>query len=133
MDEAPGAADALREVDGQGEPAAVHGMDVGLMPLADEEWAKGKCAAKMLVYMAASLPVIVSPVGVNAEVLAQDDVGFAATSSGEWLDALTRLYDDRIAADAMGERGRALVERAYSVTTSAAKLADIFASVAAGE
>ncbi len=102
------------------------------MPLANEEWAKGKCAAKMLVYMAASLPVVVSPVGVNADVLAQGDVGFAATSDTEWLRALTTLYDDRAAATAMGERGRALVERAYSVTVSAATLADIFTSVARG-
>ncbi len=113
-----------------GEPRAVHGMDVGLMPLANEEWAKGKCAAKMLVYMAASLPVVVSPVGVNADVLAQGDVGFAATGDDQWLRALTKLYEDRPSATAMGERGRALVERAYSVTVSAAALADIFNSVA---
>ncbi len=113
-----------------GEPEAVFGMDVGVMPLADEEWAKGKCAAKMLVYMAASLPVVVSPVGVNAEVLAEDDVGFGATSTEQWLDALERLYADRAAAHARGERAQALVERAYSVHASTEKLAAIFAEVA---
>lgn len=113
-----------------GEPTAVHGMDVGLMPLADEEWAKGKCAAKMLVYMAASVPVVVSPVGVNQEVLAQGDVGYAARTAGEWQHGLQRLYDDQAAAQAMGARGQELVERAYSVKTSGEKLAEIFTTIA---
>ena len=111
------------------ERLAVRGMDAGLMPLADEPWAKGKCAAKMLVYMAAAVPPVVSPVGVNADVLAQGDVGLAARSSAEWAAALERLYADREGARAMGLRGLDVVNRAYSVAVNAARIAEIFREV----
>lgn len=110
---------------------AVRGMSVGLMPLADEEWARGKCAAKMLVYAAAAIPSVVTPVGVNAEILAKADVGIAARTTDAWLAALERLHDDREGAAAMGRRGAALVDAEYSVAVNAARLADIFAEVRA--
>ena len=113
----------------EAERLAVRGMDVGLMPLADEEWARGKCAAKMLVYMAAGLPVVVSPVGANVDVLARDDVGYAARTTEEWLAALERLYRDAQGARAMGQRGLAVVKAEYSVTINAARLAAVFEEV----
>ena len=112
------------------ERRAVRGMDVGLMPLADEEWAKGKCAAKMLVYMAAGLPSVVTPVGVNADVLAAGDVGLAARDTDDWREALEALYADRERAAAMGRRGLAVVNETYSVAVNAARLAAIFREVA---
>ncbi len=115
-----------------GEVAAVHQMDVGLMPLADEDWARGKCAAKMLVYMAAGLPVVVSPVGVNAEVLAEDAVGFAATTPESWSERLGYLHDHREEGRAMGVRGRAVVARGYSIAANAARLAAVFEAIAGG-
>ncbi len=114
------------------EVSAVHGMDVGLMPLADEAWARGKCAAKMLVYMAAGLPVVVSPVGVNQEVLATGSVGYAATTPAEWTASLETLYQHRDEGRAMGARGRAVVAAGYSVEACATQLAEIFHAVAQG-
>ncbi len=111
------------------ERLAVRAMDVGLMPLADEPWARGKCAAKMLVYMAAGLPSVVSPVGVNGDILARAEVGVAARNTAEWRAALERLYKDREGARAMGRRGLAQVEETYSVTVNAARLASIFREV----
>lgn len=100
-------------------------MDVGIMPLEDGAWARGKCSFKMLQYMAASLPVVVSPVGMNQEVLGLGEVGFGPTTAREWLDALETLYSEREAGREMGRRGRTLVERRFSVERVAAMLEGI--------
>jgi glycosyltransferase involved in cell wall biosynthesis len=107
----------------------VQQMDVGLMPLEDSEWALGKCGFKMLSYMAVGLPVIVSPVGVNAEILARGELGIAARSNGDWYEALKRLYEAQETGAQMGSTGRRVVEEHYSVRTNIVKLADIFREV----
>ncbi|HEY0006815.1 MAG TPA: glycosyltransferase [Pyrinomonadaceae bacterium] len=108
----------------------VQSMDVGLMPLADTEWARGKCGFKMLSYMAAGVPVIVSPVGVNEEILQKALVGFSAVKLNDWYGALQSIYNDRGAGRRMGAAGRKVVEEHYSVKKSAALLAQIFQEVA---
>ncbi len=113
-----------------GEPAQVRAMDVGVMPLPDTEWARGKCAAKMLVYLAAERPAVVSPVGVNAEVLARGDVGLAARTDDDWYRHFVTLYEDRERAREMGRRGLALVESTYSVDVCAETLVSAFTEVA---
>ncbi len=105
-------------------------MDVGLMPLPDSAWAKGKCALKMLLYMSVGIPVVVSPVGVNRDVLARGEVGLAAGSPAEWFSSLRRLFADRETAARMGSEGRRVVERFYSVRENADLLARIFREVA---
>jgi glycosyltransferase involved in cell wall biosynthesis len=79
----------------QTEVTAVQQMDIGLMPLPNNEWTKGKCSFKMLQYMACAIPVIVSPVGMNLEVLELGEVGLSANSTSEWYDALVCLYKNR--------------------------------------
>lgn len=105
-------------------------MNVGLMPLLDSESSRGKCGFKMLCYMSVGLPVVASPVGVNAEILAHNRLGFAAASPGDWLQALECLYGDRDLGPRMGAAGRAVVEERYSVRANAPKLAGIFRQVA---
>ena len=107
------------------EASVLERFDVGLMPLPSGDWAKGKCAFKMLQYMACGVPAVVSPVGMNAQVLAMDDVGIGADAEDEWLDALLALYGDRARARALGQAGRALVERAFAVKVIAPQLAEI--------
>jgi glycosyltransferase involved in cell wall biosynthesis len=107
----------------------VQQMNVGLMPLEDSEFARGKCGFKMLSYMAVGLPVIVSPVGVNEEILTRGELGLAARSSQEWYQALERLYQDRESGARMGANGREVVRRYYSVSVNAQTLADIFHEV----
>lgn len=107
-------------------------MNVGLMPLPDTDWARGKCAFKMLLYMAQEIPVVVSPVGANLEVLAHGAVGYAAAKPDDWLDALENLYRDRDHARRLGENGRRVVGEHYSVARHAATLAGIF-QIVAGE
>lgn len=112
------------------ETSAVQAMDVGLMPLEDTEWSRGKCGFKMLSYMAVSLPVVVSPFGANEEILSQGEVGFAARTASDWYEALQRLYQDREMATRMGTVGRTVVEEHYSVERNAKLLANIFQEVA---
>jgi hypothetical protein len=112
------------------EVGPVQGMDAGLMPLADTEWTRGKCAFKMLSYMAAGVPVVASPFGVNEEIFQKARVGFPATTQDDWYAALCKLYKDREAAINMGLEGRRIVEEFYSVKRSAKMLARIFAEVA---
>ncbi|MFN2389299.1 MAG: glycosyltransferase family 4 protein [Actinomycetota bacterium] len=113
------------------EAEAVARMDVGIMPLADDEWSRGKGSFKMLQYMSCGLPVIASPVGMNASVLAHDEVGFPAAGLDDWTDALTALHADRELGRQMGRRGRAVVERSFSLAVIAPRLAGIFKEVAA--
>jgi glycosyltransferase involved in cell wall biosynthesis len=104
-------------------------MDVGLMPLDDTEWARGKCAAKMLAYLAAGVPAVVSPVGVNKDILESGELGLGAVSGDEWFRALKSSYDDRERSREMGRIGREVVVAHYSVQANAPKLAAIFSEV----
>ena len=112
------------------EVAALQSMAIGLMPLDDTPWARGKCSFKMLTYMACGVPVVVSPVGMNVDVLAEGAVGLAATSDGEWIDALVSLLDDRQARIAMGTAGRRVAEDRYSVQVVAPRLAALLSGTA---
>lgn len=113
----------------EGEIAAIQSMDVGLMPLDDTDWSRGKCAAKMLCYLSVGVPAIVTPVGVNRDILQFGEVGFGAADANEWFAAFETLYNDRKLATQMGEQGRKIVEDKYSVAASVAKLVEIFRSV----
>ena len=114
---------------GSEEVADIQSMDVGLMPLQDSEWARGKCAFKMLQYMALEKPVVVSPVGMNRQVLEMDSVGFAARSKAEWIEALVYLYENREEGRLLGKKGRVTVKKEFSVTVVSQKLASMFHSL----
>lgn len=109
-----------------GEVAATQMMDVGLMPLDDTDWSRGKCAAKMLCYLSVGVPAIVTPIGVNRDILEFGEVGLGATDANQWFDALNQLYKNRELVTAMGKRGRQLVEENYSVESNVGKLVEIF-------
>ncbi|MHC4084404.1 MAG: glycosyltransferase family 4 protein [Planctomycetota bacterium] len=111
------------------EALVLHLMSVGIMPLSDDRWSRGKCAFKMLQYMAVGLPVIVSPVGMNRDVMEKGDVGLAASSPDEWYEALVSLYEDRSHGVKLGSEGRKVVEQFYNADIVAGDLADIFKSL----
>lgn len=111
------------------EVAALQDLHVGLMPLEDNDWAKGKCAFKMLTYMACGVPVVVSPVGMNQEVLAMADVGYGPRDPAEWVDALSELLENRGLAERMGNVGRLVVEERFSVDVLALRFAEILKGV----
>jgi len=96
------------------------------MPLTDSEWARGKCAFKMLQYMAAGIPVVASPVGMNAEILASSSVGLAAQNNEQWVESLSTLLESPETAESMGENGRQLVEKKYSLLVVSSKWQRVF-------
>lgn len=112
-----------------GEIAATQAMDAGLMPLEDDDWSRGKCAFKMLCYLSVGLPAVVTPVGVNEDILGTDNVGYGARTANDWFNAFRSLYDDREEAQRMGANGRKLVFEHYSTRANVLKLADIFRTV----
>jgi glycosyltransferase involved in cell wall biosynthesis len=94
-------------------------FDVGIMPLPNDPWARGKCGFKLIQYMACGLPVVASPVGVNAEIVSDEVNGFLATTTQDWVRALLRLKDDRALRQRMGQEGRKLVEEKYCLEVTA--------------
>jgi glycosyltransferase involved in cell wall biosynthesis len=104
-------------------------MDVGLMPLDDTDWSRGKCGFKMIQYMSVAKPVIVSPYGVNKEILDKGEPGYGAIHADDWYDGLDRLYRDRELAARLGNIGRRIVVENFSVRSNAVHLAKIFRQV----
>ena len=107
----------------EGEAAELGSCHVGVMPLPDDEVSRGKCGLKALQCMATGRPVVASPVGVNVEIVRDGENGFLASSTDEWVDALSRLAADRALRARLGKTARATVEQGYSAEISAAKFA----------
>lgn len=97
------------------EVAAIAECAVGVMPLLDSAWERGKCGYKLIQYMACALPVVATNVGVNAEIVQEGGNGYLARSEKEWLDALTRLLSDATLRQALGQAGRQRVETMYCI------------------
>ncbi len=114
----------------QSEVALIQGMDIGLMPLDDSPWARGKCGYKLIQYMACGLPVIASPVGVNSEIVEHGVNGFLASTQAEWREALDRLLGDAALRHRMGTEGRRKVELCYSLQSWAPRVAQLLIDTA---
>jgi glycosyltransferase involved in cell wall biosynthesis len=99
----------------EAEIEALATADVGLMPLADDGWSRGKCAFKLLQYMAASLPCVASPVGANREAVIDGVTGFLPDDLDGWESALLQLLGDPEQRRTFGRAGRAHVEVSYSM------------------
>jgi glycosyltransferase involved in cell wall biosynthesis len=107
----------------------INSFDVGIMPLSDDAWSRGKCSFKMLQYMACEVPCVASPIGMNYEVMQEASFGFSPRTQSEWLDALVALYEDASLRQNFAANGRALVLRRYSRHVISARLARIFRSM----
>lgn len=115
------------------EIADVQSMDIGIMPLPDDEWARGKCGFKLIQYMACGIPVIASPVGMNNEIVGHGTNGYLAKSIDEWRVSLTRLIARPEERLRFGTNGRARVVRDYSIRSQAPRLIAALKSVSSGE
>jgi len=105
---------------------------VGVMPLTDSVWARGKCSYKMLTYMSVGIPVVVSPVGMNIDVLACGVSGYAASTEDEWVQALIDILKNRDLALKMGLTGRSIVEARFSKRVICPQLVDVFREIVPG-
>jgi len=107
----------------EAEADEIEGFDVGIMPLPDTEWSRGKCALKILQYFAAGRPAIASPVGANTDVVRSGENGFLAGDNEEWYRSLDRLAQDPALSVQMGKQARHDVEREYAASAWAPRLA----------
>jgi glycosyltransferase involved in cell wall biosynthesis len=110
------------------EADALKEFTIGIMPLENNLWSRGKCSFKMLTYMATGIPVVVSPFGMNGEVLNASSCGFGAISKDDWVDALTCLLVSPSLRQRMGEAGRLTVLEKYSKDVVADTLTEIILS-----
>lgn len=90
-------------------------IDIGIMPLPDDEWSKGKCGFKGLQYMSLEIPTILSPVGVNTKIIEHGVNGFLAHNEQEWFEILCKLIDDKNLRETIGTKGRQKIIESYSV------------------
>ncbi|MDB5268404.1 MAG: group 1 glycosyl transferase [Hymenobacter sp.] len=108
------------------EIADLLGFHVGLMPLEDDPWAKGKCAFKALQYMALGLPALVSPVGMNTEVVQHGYNGFVCATPAEWEASLRQLLADASLRQHLGAAARVTIEQRYSVRANTPNFLSLF-------
>jgi glycosyltransferase involved in cell wall biosynthesis len=100
-------------------------IDIGVMPLPDDDWTRGKCAIKGLVSMAMGAATVMSPVGVNVHIVRHGENGYLPASDHEWFETLSRLIEDNVLRRRVGMAGRQTVEDHYSVRRWERTLADV--------
>ena len=144
--------DFTLRVSGAGERVAFHGLrieqpawslvdevelfntcDIGVYPLTDDDWARGKCGFKAIQCMACGVPVVAQAVGVNREIIRDGENGFLASTPAEWTDKLVRLIDDAPLRARFAEAGRKTIEERYSVRVVAPQLAAAMRAATRGD
>ena len=115
------------------EIAEVQKMDIGIMPVWDGPFQRGKCGYKLVQYMACALPVVASPVGVNRDMVVDGENGFLANSVDEWREILTRLILEPELRARLGKAGRIRAEQHYSLAAQAPHLVKVLRSVVASD
>lgn len=113
----------------ESEVEAIQTFDVGIMPLPDEPWERGKCGYKLIQYMACGKPVVASPVGANRQIVEHGVNGFLASDIADWIAALEKLRDNVSLRKEMGFAGRRKVEEQYCIQVTGPRLLDIIRSV----
>jgi glycosyltransferase involved in cell wall biosynthesis len=116
----------IRKWDETTEVKEIQSFDVGIMPLDDTDWEKGKCGFKLIQYMACGKPVIGSPIGVNSKIIVDGENGYLANNIEEWIKYFRIIKNEYELRDKMGSVGRAWVEEKYSLQVIAPKLIQIF-------
>lgn len=130
--ELPGLPVEFRKWTLAGEIDCFSGMAVGLMPLLDTPWARAKCSFKAIQYMSLGIPAVLSPVGMNRDLVRDGENGFLPADEAAWVRALDALLEDAALRARVGEAGRATVERDYSLDAVSARLVSILRDVPGG-
>jgi glycosyltransferase involved in cell wall biosynthesis len=104
-------------------------FDVGVMPLPDDKWSRGKCGMKALQYMGLAIPAVCSPVGVNSEIIRDGENGLLASTDDEWIEKLSMLLRSPEERARLGRAGRETIEARYSAAIQAPRVHEVFESV----
>ena len=104
-------------------------VDIGIMPLPDDNWARGKCGAKALQFMAMGIPTVCSPVGVNTDIIQDNENGLIANSEDEWIEKLSLLIRSRELRARLGKAGRQTIEQRFSAAVQAPRVYEVLESV----
>ena len=96
---------------------------IGIMPLPDTKWARGKCALKLLQYMSVGMATVASPMGVNREIISDGETGYLAVTEQDWSDRLARLCQNAVLREQMGRAARMIIEERYSLNVWGPRLA----------
>ena len=115
-----------------GEVALFNTCDIGVYPMPDDDWARGKSGFKAIQFMACGVPVVASPVGINVEIIQDGVNGFLASTPADWEQKLGTLIADPELRHRMGAAGRRTVEARYSVQVNAPRVAAVLRQTAAG-
>ena len=101
-------------------------MDIGIMPVPDNDWTRGKCAFKAIQYMALGIPTVASPVGMATDLIQHNVNGFSARTMEEWFESLNRLVTDTQLRRRLAEEARKTIETQYSLQGWGPRLAELF-------
>lgn len=106
--------------------SSIKNANIGIMPLFDSDQARGKCSYKMLCYMAAKLPVVVSPVGMNGDVLKMGEIGYGATNIDEWVQAFEELIESDLKRSDFSKNAYKIVSENFDVNIVAKQVSSVF-------
>ena len=101
-------------------------FDIGIMPLPEDEWSKGKCGFKALQYMSLQIPTVASPVGVNSQIIKHAKNGFLCSTKSEWENYLSILIENKTLRDSVGKIGRENVIARYSISSNSSNFLSLF-------
>jgi len=104
-------------------------IDIGIMPMPEDDWTRGKCGMKALQFMGLGIPTICSPVGVNSTIIRPNENGLLASTDSEWSEALMGLLGSETLREALGQAGRQTIEANYSKAVHAPRVYSILESV----
>ena len=93
-------------------------FDIGIMPLPEDDWTKGKCGFKGLQCMAMEIPTVMSPVGVNMEIIIDGENGYLASDENEWIDKISMLIENNSLREKFGIKGRQTIIEKYSIDSN---------------
>jgi len=110
----------------------LRGFDIGIMPMPDTEWTRGKCGFKALFYMSVGLPAVCSPVGITTDIIKDGVTGSLAKTTEDWVDRLSSLIESPELRCRIGQAGRQTVEEKYSLRSQAPRLLEVLERVSAG-
>ncbi|MBK6367973.1 MAG: glycosyltransferase family 4 protein [Polaromonas sp.] len=113
----------------ENEVSDIQSFDIGIMPLPDAPFERGKCGYKLLQYMACGKPVIASAVGANTDIVVLGKNGFLANTNAEWTTALYQLIDDEQLRADLGANGRRMVEEQFALGPASQEILSMFRSL----